>query len=73
TRLATCDPDMLALGLFFAGNNQLRWWGWESAHEYFKKSRSLSQSWKLRSAVSNEIDNLAQLLQEHGRSLQRDS
>ena len=49
------SADMLALGLYFAGNDRSRWWDMDLAHSFWEKSLSVARTRRLKTAIFHEM------------------
>lgn len=49
------SADMLALGLYWAGNERSLWWDMDHAHNFWGKSLSVARTRRLKTAISHEI------------------
>ena len=47
--------DMLALGLYFAGNGESRWWQHEKAYAFWDKALSIAKQKELKTAIFKRI------------------
>ncbi len=51
----TPSPDMIALGLYFAGNHESRWWQHDKAYAFWDEALSLAERKELKDAISKCI------------------
>jgi hypothetical protein len=47
--------DMVALGLYFAGNSESRWWQHDKAYAFWEKALSVAKRKELKDAISKRI------------------
>jgi len=50
------SADMLALGVFLAGNHESLWWQHERARPFLDRANRLAQSQRLKAAISRSIE-----------------
>ena len=49
------SADMLALGLFYAGNHESAWWQRGQARAFWDRALSVAQTRRLKTAISKRI------------------
>ncbi len=49
------SSDMLALGLYLAGNYRARWWAYDGAYAFWDKALVIAKQKELRAAISERI------------------